>query len=315
MYTPHPLSHKGQNGKVMIIGGSDLFHAASQWSFKAISRWVDMTFYSSVAENNQLLHDAKLYGNDGVIVRRQDLLSYIEEVDSILIGPGMRRDIRSRFSEKELDQVLPQDLKNEDWESDTAAVTSALLRAFPQKQWVIDAGALQVLRPQWLPPHAVLTPHQGEFRQLLQHAHLPESLAEEVLALQSSLGTTSSEASLPAKLIEPFRAVPNVHLNGAVILLKGVVDLIWDATQVLGVQGGNAGMTKGGTGDVLAGLAAAFAAKTNPWESAVTASWLNKQAGHEVFQRQGLMYNATDLVEQLPRTWKERSYAVSSSSE
>jgi NAD(P)H-hydrate repair Nnr-like enzyme with NAD(P)H-hydrate dehydratase domain len=29
LYVPAPSSHKGQNGKLLIIGGSVLFHAAS----------------------------------------------------------------------------------------------------------------------------------------------------------------------------------------------------------------------------------------------------------------------------------------------
>ena len=32
LYIPSPSSHKGQNGKLLIIGGSKLFHAASLWS-------------------------------------------------------------------------------------------------------------------------------------------------------------------------------------------------------------------------------------------------------------------------------------------
>jgi len=48
-------SHKGQNGKLLIIGGSQLFHAASKWSLDIASKIVDMVFYSSVPSNNQLI--------------------------------------------------------------------------------------------------------------------------------------------------------------------------------------------------------------------------------------------------------------------
>ena len=44
LYKPPAGSHKGQNGKLMIIGGSKLFHAASLWSLKVASRIVDMVF-------------------------------------------------------------------------------------------------------------------------------------------------------------------------------------------------------------------------------------------------------------------------------
>ena len=39
-------SHKGDNGKLTIRGGSTLFHGASLWALKTASRIVDMVFYS-----------------------------------------------------------------------------------------------------------------------------------------------------------------------------------------------------------------------------------------------------------------------------
>ena len=59
LYIPAEDSHKGQNGKLLIIGGSHLFHAASLWALKVASRIVDMVFYSSVPENNELVMKMK----------------------------------------------------------------------------------------------------------------------------------------------------------------------------------------------------------------------------------------------------------------
>ncbi|MDO8451721.1 MAG: hypothetical protein Q7S76_02520, partial [bacterium] len=56
IYMPSHASHKGQNGRLLIIGGSHLFHAASLWALNVASRIVDMVFYSSVPENNALVH-------------------------------------------------------------------------------------------------------------------------------------------------------------------------------------------------------------------------------------------------------------------
>lgn len=92
LYIPPPDSHKGQNGKLLIIGGSHLFHAASLWALKVASRIVDMVFYSSVPENNEIVQKAKEEFRDGIVVRREDIESYIEEADCILIGPGMLRN-------------------------------------------------------------------------------------------------------------------------------------------------------------------------------------------------------------------------------
>lgn len=321
---PQPSSHKSQNGKTLIIGGSDLFHAASQWSFRTVSRLVDMTFYSSVAENNELLHDAKLYGSDGVIVPRAEIPHYMAEVDSVLIGPGMRRDMPSRFLPEELENLRSQDLTPDDWEKDTAAVVSVLLQEYPHKQWIIDAGAVQMLQQNWLPEQAILTPHRGEFVRILSNWFGENSkLGKTWERLQIGLDEMAEAYFQGEDSIEPLVLEKNI-LDGFVSLkevaqlqdcartagyshwiVKGQADLIWNAERVVAVVGGNAGLTKGGTGDVLAGLVAGFAAKSEPLPSLVVASFLNKKAGHELFQERGVMYNSSDLVEMIPRVWKK----------
>src|SRR5579863_9502121 len=89
LYTPPADSHKGQNGKLLIIGGSHLFHAASLWALTIASRIVDMVFYASVDENNQIVHELKKEFRNGIVVPRDEVESYIEESDAVLIGPGM----------------------------------------------------------------------------------------------------------------------------------------------------------------------------------------------------------------------------------
>ncbi len=70
------------------------------------------------------------------------------------------------------------------------------------------------------------------------------------------------------------------------------------------ISGGVPGMTKGGTGDVLAGMAAAFYCKSDALTSAVAASFFNKKAGEDLFKTMGNNFNASDLVDQLPKTMK-----------
>src|SRR6266700_278344 len=91
LYVPPPDSHKGQNGKLMVIGGSHLFHAASLWALNIASKVVDMVFYSSVPENNQIVHELKKEFRNGIVVPRWEIESYIEEADAVVIGPGMLR--------------------------------------------------------------------------------------------------------------------------------------------------------------------------------------------------------------------------------
>ncbi|MEK7592651.1 MAG: NAD(P)H-hydrate dehydratase, partial [Patescibacteria group bacterium] len=135
---PKKGSHKGQNGRLLLIGGSTLFHAASLWSLTVASRIVDLVHYASVPENNEIVLQAKKEFRNGIVISRRDIESYIEEDDVILIGPGMTRD------------------------SETEELTNRLLKKYSKKQWVIDAGALQMMDVALIPLGAILTPHHGE---------------------------------------------------------------------------------------------------------------------------------------------------------
>src|SRR5437763_1899479 len=92
LYIPKSSSHKGQNGKVMVIGGSQPFHAASLWALTIASKVVDMVFYASVPENNEIVAKEKDEFRNGIIVSRTDIDTYINEADAILIGPGLPRE-------------------------------------------------------------------------------------------------------------------------------------------------------------------------------------------------------------------------------
>src|SRR3989339_1751339 len=92
LYMPSPSSHKGQNGKLAIIGGSHLFHGASLWALKVASRIVDMVFYSSVPENIELTKNLEKEIYDFIAVPRGKIDDYIKEADAVLIGSGLPRE-------------------------------------------------------------------------------------------------------------------------------------------------------------------------------------------------------------------------------
>jgi len=231
---PKPDSHKGQNGKLLIIGGSELFHAASKWSLDIASKFVDMVFYSSVPSNNELVKEAKTNFWSGIVVPQVSLDDYLKEADCILIGPGMERNQK------------------------TAVIVNDLLSKYADKKWVIDAGALQMVDLALLNSYHIITPHQKEFQRLVE-------------------------------ITEPT------------LLLKGPVDKISFQGKVIEVEGGNAGMTKGGTGDVLAGLVAALYCTHDAMTSAVVASLVNKKAGESLYHRVGPYFNTSDLVAEVPK--------------
>ncbi len=261
LYTPPKDAHKPQNGSVMLIGGSKLFHAASLWSLTIISRIVDMTFYSSVTENNEIVQKAKEEFRNGIIVPRDKIEDYINEADVVLIGPG-----------------LPREDGLETGDDDTKHLTEKLLKKYPAKKWVIDGGGLQTISPEVLlelKTMPILTPHIKEFKTLF--------------------GIDAS-AEAAREMAKEYHCV---------ILLKGEEDIVCSPEDAVRIEGGNSGMTKGGTGDVLAGLVAALYTKNDAVLSATASSYINKKAGESLFERVGYYFNASDLADEIPTVMKE----------
>lgn len=242
---------------MLLIGGSELFHAASLWALTVASRIVDLVHYCSITPNNEIVISLKEEFRNGIVVSRDDVEEYVMEDDCILIGPGMTRD------------------------SETKELTDRLLRKFPKKQWVIDAGALQMMDLADIPEHSILTPHHQEFA-LLWGKHKGKELSDE-------------------EKVKEF--AKTYH---CIVLLKGEKDIVCFPTgECRIIPGGNAGMTKGGTGDVLAGLITALACK-NPSElSTIAGSFINKKAGDDLHKTVGPFFNSTDLANQIPKTMKE----------
>jgi len=85
------------------------------------------------------------------------------------------------------------------------------------------------------------------------------------------------------------------------ILLKGPTDIISDGKEVALNRTGSPYLTKGGTGDTLAGICGALMARgIDPFTAAQAAAYINGKAGEVVAQRvkEGLL--ATELIEAIP---------------
>ena len=263
LYIPASDSRKGENGKVLIIGGSDLFHSPAFWSFEIASKIVDMVYFSSTDLNNEVLKSLKSKFINGIIVPRDKVEDYIEEANSVLIGPGLPR---------------PDGEESEDDHSKN--LTENLLTKFPHKKWVIDGGSLQTIDPEILLSlkMPILTPNQKEFSKLFnfQFPRLPKSGTGGQAISNFQSNPNEQILKIQNKVSEEAKKY------GITILLKGPVDIVCNENQCLTIEGGNAGMTKGGTGDVLAGLVAAFYAKNDAFLSASAASFINKKAGESL---------------------------------
>ncbi|MBD3389815.1 NAD(P)H-hydrate dehydratase [Candidatus Micrarchaeota archaeon] len=139
---------------------------------------------------------------------------------------------------------------------------------------VIDGDGLRKIRRNSL-EGCILTPHEKEFEDL-------------------------SGAPATPKEVKRFAAE-----NSCTILKKGKVDIITDGKKMVKNRKGNAGMTKGGTGDVLSGLTAALFCMNSPLVAAASAAFLTGYAGDLLFKKQKYAYCASDLAEALPLAFKK----------
>lgn len=264
LHIPEPGSHKGQNGKLLVVGGSNLFHAASIWAAEIASHFVDMVHYCSTDDNNDVVKSLKGIFRNGIVVSREHLEDYAKEDDAILVGPGLVRE----GEEADLSKRL----------------VKQLIDGFRETPIIFDAGAIQVMEAEWLKSMSampIVTPHLIEYRGLF--------------------GEDLSHMTLEEKVAHVKKTA---HEYRCVILLKAVVDIISDGTEVIIIEGGNAGLTKGGTGDILAGLVASLRTKHDPLTSSVLASYLLKRTADRLFEAKGTWYNNSDLISSIPDVLK-----------
>ncbi len=282
--TPSASSHKGQNGKVLVIGGSSLFHGAVLWSAESASQIVDMVHVASTEENNEIIQKIKTIWQTGMVIKQAHIPQYAKEDDVILIGNGMMRNEKDISLQSSVDSKTWEDVLSIADEGEfTRELVHYLLYHFPDKQFVLDAGALQMMDVQWLIPlhkRAIITPHQKEFETLfnMEISELSMEEKEEVIL----------------KKAEEYNCI---------ILLKAVEDIISDGNKLVKVSGGNAGLTKGGTGDVLAGLTSGMSATSDPFSAAVVASYLLKKTAEELFGIKGFWYTAKDVISLFPTVY------------
>jgi len=126
----------------------------------------------------------------------------------------------------------------------------------------------------------IITPHKGEMKRI-------------------------NGDDVPNDEIEKIEFLKNYALiNKVTVLLKGQTDLISDGKEVRGNRTGNAGMTVGGTGDVLAGLTGALFANHDAFSSACAAAFINGAAGDMAFSKFGYGLLATDVIDFIPEVMK-----------
>lgn len=264
-------SRKGQNGRVLVVGGSPLYHGAPIYTGLAAYRTgVDLVYLAVpkplVAAIRSLspsfivipLPDVKL--TTGCVRKLTRLIARREiVVDSVVIGPGIGRG--------------------------RARETAALARRVAERELglVLDADSLQREVLEGVSQlRVVATPHDGEFLRVFG-----EKVGED-------LGDRTSRVEEAAKEM------------GFTILLKGPIDVISDGDNTMVNRTGNCGMTVGGTGDVLSGVVAGLLSKgIPPLEAAAVASWINGTAGDLAYGRDGFHFLSEEVVGFIPQVMKQ----------
>jgi ADP-dependent NAD(P)H-hydrate dehydratase len=162
----------------------------------------------------------------------------------------------------------------------TRDLTIVLLEKFSEAAIVLDAGAMSVVETEIrFAGSVLLTPHAGEM------ASLTRGVKDAVLADAQAAALEAARA---------WRAV--VALKGAVTWIAAPNARVWRH------EGGNAGLGISGSGDVLSGMIAGFAARGAPLEQAsVWSVALHARAGDKLAQRFGLLgYLAREIPDEVP---------------
>jgi len=263
---PRPReSHKGDFGRLLIIGGSETFSGAPALvALAALRTGVDLTHVAAPAKTAYAISSMspnlitiKLKGEHLNLGNLPALKTYIETANAVVLGPGLGLHAETGHFVRNIIEVVEK----------------------AGKPLLLDADGLKAFAQFETPLNTpfVLTPHAGEYA-ILAGEELPENFSKRVSKVQR----TASEL-------------------GGVILLKGPVDIISDGKSFKLNFTGNPGMTVGGTGDVLSGIVGAFLAQgIEPFEAAVAGAFINGAAGDFVFEEKGYHMVSTDLLEWIP---------------
>jgi NAD(P)H-hydrate epimerase len=261
------LSRKGDNGTVLVVGGSYIYHGAPILSSIAALRCGTDLVYTSVPKIN--VSSTRSVSPNLIVIPLVDqkltrgavnkLLGAIpKNLDSATIGMGLA------IQEKNALLVLIKSLLDKD------------------VRLSLDASALiPDILPLLSDKNVVVTPHAGEFKRLFGDVP-PNSQKERI--------------SLVEKKASEF---------GITVLLKGATDVISNGKKTFLYTKKIPAMTVGGTGDVLSGLTAGMLAKNrNSLESAAAATFINGLAGKAVQKKFGLHMTSMDLLTEIPQVMK-----------
>jgi len=290
IYYPIPKkeSHKGENGRLLVVGGGPYYGAPALASFAAQRAGVDLIYVAApkkvakaitsyspllikpiklakdIAKLSPTLIVKELTENDCLASQDLKLIEpMIKKIDALLIGPGLGSE---DSTQQAVEKIIKLFVKN-------------------KKPIVIDADAIQVVgqNPDIIKnSETVVTPHTGEFKELtgVQLTNDFKMRKENVEKWAKKLGIT--------------------------IVLKGPVDIISDGASTKLNDIHNEAMTVGGTGDVLAGIIGGLVSKKiNVFNAARMGVFINGFAGNIAFEKRSYGLVATDIIDEIPTVLKK----------
>ena len=259
-------SHKGNNGSVLIVGGSKDYHGAPAISGKAaFGAGVDLVYIATpesaaipVKSASEDLIVKSLDGDYLSLNHLDEILELADKVDAVLIGPGSGIN------------------------DDTSKLFNVLVTKI-KKPIVLDADGLKQVDISLIKnkDNIVLTPHLAEFNQFFNS--------------KLKLDLDSYDFKMVDENITEFQLITK-NINGTVIV-KGKNDLILSGSKFRINRSGNAGMTVGGTGDALAGIVVSLLSQDlSSFDSACLGVFINGLAGDKAYEMNGNGFSASDLV-------------------
>ena len=263
--------HKGDRGRVVVVGGGEGMAGAVIFAAKAAAR--SGAGLVKIAAHEASVRAAQANNPDLMTVTtalaaplEEPLLEALGWADVVVLGPGLGRGAgRDRFARDVLAGTRNAVLVDADG-----------LMAF--------RGAAQELGGLLAGRHALLTPHRGEF------AALFPDLAER--AGRDPFGAAAAAATR----------------IGAGVLLKGVPTVVASpGVPPLVSAAGNPGLATGGTGDVLSGMAASWLARGAPPQIAgAAAAHVHGRAAESLAQNRSVRtLRPDDLLSVLSPLWRE----------
>lgn len=265
-----PESHKGMHGSLLVVGGSETYSGAPALSaMGAYGVGLDLVY---VAVPETAAQTVAGFSPSLITVKLRG-----DHLDTENVGQ------LEPFLGKVNAVAVGPGLGQRD---DTAEAYARLHASAQEKKlpMVIDADALKAYpahRPKIASP-TIFTPHSREFK-ILTGKDVGDDFKERGAVVQRE-----------AKRLR------------AVVLLKGRVDVVSDGARTRYNWTGNPGMTVGGTGDVLTGVAGAYLAMGVPaFEAACAAAYVNGAAGDSVAAEKGHHLLPEDVAAEVPYAIEE----------